>query len=36
MKLTMETIKQELKDKNLLNDDLEDRLKRFKGKKNCQ
>ena len=32
----METIKQELKDKNLLNDDLEDRLKRFKGKKTCQ
>ena len=36
MKLTMATIRQELKDKHLLNGDIEDRLKRFKGKKNCQ
>ena len=36
MKLTMATIKQELKDKHLQNDDLEDIQKRFKGNKYCQ
>ena len=33
MKLTMATIEQELKDKHLQNDDLEDIQKRFKGNK---
>ena len=36
IKLTMATIKQELKDKHLQNDDLEDVQKRFKGNKYCQ
>ena len=36
MKLTMATLKQELKDKVLQNDELEDIQKRFKGNKYCQ
>ena len=35
-KLTMATIKQELKDKHIQSDDLEDIQKRFQGNKYCQ